>query len=394
MNFNYLKRYADWVNRTCQFKNLLNLILVLGFMLALGARADVNRAGLFVYKRLAGKPLTRAHPQYAEIFAKIEQGDLRAVADYAVLDKSFYYASVSQWAALIVSADQSEYSVLDDAFALLMGFVRDNQDARQLLKADVLYEPDPRLGLQPLLSSNQAYLFLEQSRPDYLDYLYVRSPQWHVGNLKEAAGILTTRGWAQRNYLATNRVAIKNSFQAFLCTPIENWKTPFLPTKFIRQDIDRMPAGNPVEFQRDCRSCHASMDALAGAFAYASFRNGEFVMTKNVNPTYLRNADQYPEGYVTVDDRWTNFLTQGQNRHFGWSTPLSGAGIAGFGEMLASSDAFGKCMVKRVYRQVCGVEPISADLNRMSQDFREDGFRLKNLFKNVAIDSTCRGEGV
>ena len=108
------------------------------------------------------------------------------------------------------------------------------------------------------------------------------------------------------------------------------------------------------------------------------------------------NNDTFTDGFKVTNTNFVNNLTTGFNlSQFGWRGPASGSGIADFGKMISEAHAFQKCMVKRVYRQVCkrDVTVLESDLvDNIADLFRTENYNLKWLFKRVATHQNCLGE--
>ena len=84
------------------------------------------------------------------------------------------------------------------------------------------------------------------------------------------------------------------------------------------------------------------MDPMAQAFAYYNFdaTSSTLVYTAGqVQAKYTINAANFPFGFVTPDDSWSNRWRAGPNASFGWdqSLPGSGVGAKSLGQELASS---------------------------------------------------------
>jgi len=348
-----------------------------------------------IYSHLASKPLLKRDPRYAVALNWIDNGEEKKVAEMAISNEGFINSTARIWASKLLSKTEETNLPLNDSLAFVIGSVRDNLDARLLLTGDYLYIADPRLGMSyPEAYSNTLYELLDSNSRGLSIILSYSSPQWKGSDFKsvQAAGLLTTRGWAEVNYSGgTNRRAVEATLQSFLCQPITSWKEGGLPDFRVRRDIDRAPAGNPGTYQKECRSCHASMDGLAGAFAFLDFSNSTLVFRDTIASKYLQNAQTYPEGYVSEDHSWINLLATNQNDKFGFKNKLVGYGVNEFGQMLSESDAFAQCMVKRTYSQICGKE---LDLKneiilKLSTQFKSNGYRFKSLFADVAIEQNC-----
>jgi hypothetical protein len=139
------------------------------------------------------------------------------------------------------------------------------------------------------------------------------------------------------------------------------------------------------------------MDPLAGAFAYYEWDAGLARLVFNrgaVQGKYLINAETFPFGYVTTDDRWDNRWREGPNAALGWGGGMGGGyGPSSLGAEVAGSRAFAVCQVEKVFAQVCFRPPNStADVDAVqtiADDFQADP-NLKRVFAEVAV--YCMGE--
>src|ERR1700735_4902439 len=150
------------------------------------------------------------------------------------------------------------------------------------------------------------------------------------------------------------------------------------------------------------------MDPMAQAFAYYNFSyptsevgatdfpTGQIVYTAGqVQPKYHINNTNFPQGFSTPDDSWTNHWRTGPNEILGWSTALSGSGSGAksLGQELESSAAFTSCQVTRVFKDVCLRAPNStADFNQvtsMISSFQSHQYSLRQPFAEAA--AYCKG---
>jgi hypothetical protein len=219
----------------------------------------------------------------------------------------------------------------------------------------------------------------------------VKKPGAAIGT-PEHAGALTTRGFHSAYVFdGTNRRAVVFAMQHFLCTTQGSWRDPNQAESFIRRDVNRQP---PPNYQSECRTCHASMDGMSGAFAHFDFVDGKPVYYGpfNVAPKYNINNHVYPDGFAPADDSWVNYATQHQNVALGWKGETRGKGVLAYGTMLANSDAFAKCMVKTAFKATCRREADAEDatyLDRTKGEFVASGYRLRSLFERIAVSSQC-----
>ena len=75
----------------------------------------------------------------------------------------------------------------------------------------------------------------------------------------------------------------------------------------------------------------------------------------------------------------------------GWDTSLpgSGDGAKSMGQELANSDAFARCQVTKVFRNVCLGDPDQAQLDALVASFQA-GYDLKQVF--AASAAQCLGD--
>ena len=341
---------------------------------------------------LTGTPALNSTPAYNRVVSLIEQNKMLEAASLVVRDKNFLQTRLRNFAAPLSSKTLSNLEPFNDLQALIIGVTRDELDARLILTGDIRYSADGA-GLPAVSrSDNLHYEQLDQQGFEYSRVLQKTNKQWD--DLAIGVGAFTTRAWAKNTFEAgTNRRSVKLAFETFLCAPIESWKTRGLPDDFVRRDVDRAPAGDPSVYLNHCRGCHASMDAMGGAFAKLDFVDNQFVFqTEGVRPKMNQNGDVYPAGYVTIDDSWTNLLNESTAVNFGWRSEITGTGLYEFAQMLANSKAYSSCLVQRVVKELCGLDSqnLPADLiENLASEFETANYNLKFLFKKVAIMDLC-----
>ena len=109
-----------------------------------------------------------------------------------------------------------------------------------------------------------------------------------------------------------------------------------------------------------------------------------------VQPKYLINATNFPYGFVTPNDSWSNRWRGGVNASLGWSPSLpgSGSGAKSLGTELESAAAFAQCQVTKVFQAVCFRAPASAtdqqQVSWLTQSFTNGGYKLKQVFQQTA----------
>jgi hypothetical protein len=141
------------------------------------------------------------------------------------------------------------------------------------------------------------------------------------------------------------------------------------------------------------------MDPMAQAFAYYNFDSGSqsIEFTPGVTqPKYHINENTFKYGFVTPDEHWDNYWRSGQNALLGWGSglPGSGDGAKSLGVELASSEAFARCQVEKVFRTVCLREPGNsldrARVDGITASFKADNYNMKTVFAETAV--YCKGD--
>ncbi|HUX74612.1 MAG TPA: hypothetical protein VMV25_12065, partial [Steroidobacteraceae bacterium] len=209
------------------------------------------------------------------------------------------------------------------------------------------------------------------------------------------AGVLTTRGAASAFFeKGTNRAMFRFTMMNHLCSDLQTIMDTSRPPDRIRQDVTRSPGGDSRLFLNNCIGCHSGMDPMAQAFAYYNFDDSaqQLVYTQGqVQPKYLINATNFPQGYVTTDDQWDNRWRTGPNALLGWdpSLPGSGQGAKSLGQELGNSAAFASCQVTRVFKDVCFRAPSNANdrtqVAQMIASFKAHNYSLREVFAESAV---------
>jgi len=308
--------------------------------------------------------------------------------------------TVSRW----TNKDATPRVDLNDYTATVIGMVRDDVLFNSAMSADLVYIADvakaPGVPAYSL-GNNAHYKFLETSGANLKNVLIPIKQSALTTTLptEATAGLLTTRGFAAGFIKAgTNRAAAAFTFATFLCNDMNKLADTSRPDFHVRRDVTRVPGGDSAVFRNKCAGCHAGMDALAGAFAYydvvagATADSDALVYTPGIVVAKMnRNADQFPDGYVTTDDSWTNNWLSGQNAAIGWKGASYGAGAKSFGAMLAATDAFGTCMAQRAVQAMCLHQPTTArelaGVTKIAANFVKD-FNMKNAFVDAAVTCT------
>src|ERR1700676_4087003 len=356
-----------------------------------------------IYNRIAGIP-----PTAALLAQMTAAADPVTAALIATQDPSFYNNTIRNLAAPWTNRDQSVFVPLNDYTATVVGMVRDDVPFNTLLSADLVYIADSASGV-PAYSpmNNDMYQTMDSNNVDLKAHL-VSSTQSALSGIPSAAtaGVMTTRGAASAFFInGTNRAMFRFTMMNHLCNDLQTVMDITRPPDRIRQDVTRSPGGVSTLFLNNCIGCHSGMDPMAQAFAYYNFNNidpttagttGQIVYTAGqVQPKYYINKTNFPQGFSTPDDGWTNRWRTGPNEILGWSGSLPGGGngAKSLGQELESSAAFASCQVTRVFKFVCLRAPNTAadftQVNSMIASFQAHQYKLRQPFAEAA--AYCMG---
>lgn len=377
---------------------------------------DATALAQKLHQRLVGVPA--GEKTLRTMSDSIAKGDLRQAALEAMAVDSFssapfYRTTLKHFFSPLSNVHGQARFPLNDMTATLIGLFRDDAPFQKALFDDVLYVPVREQLPDYPRNSNAAYERLETEGADLRDPLSLRQVKQsdvHKGDraVKEPAGLLTTRAFAEAYYSAgTNRRAVKYLLKNFLCSEMETLHDTSSPDDRVRQDIPRDPDKDPNKYHTTCKGCHSGMDGLAGAFAYLDFQNQRLEedpeklqnAVKTAKPSaereshkYLRLSNQFSNGYQTFDNEWVNRWIHGKNSPLlgfrdGTAHSAQGHGPRSLGQMLGQSEAFSKCMVQKVFSHVCQTPPEPEDAAFLSQavrNFEAGDYLLRNVFADVA----------
>ena len=398
----------------CRFFLLLCSVLLVSAKAAYAGLAEREQAKR-IHDRLIGVPATPA--MLAAMETDIINNGPFSAARLAidgnppglVANPGFYNVVVKNWATPWTNEEQDPFAPLNDYTALVIGLIRDEHDFRELLYTDKLYVPQAGYSV----NSNASYAQLESSGADLSDpAVLIESTQTSV---PAVAGIFTTRAAAKAFYVdGTNRAMLRFTLLNHLCMDLEDLQDGSRPTDRIRQDVTRSPGGDSRMFQNNCVECHSGMDPLAQAFAYYDYdypdedkEAGRLVYTSGVvQPKYLINSNNFAAGFVTPDDRWTNYWVLGSNADkVGWRQPATisaatepgagsspyypeGYGAASLGRELADTDAFAYCQVKKAFQAMCLRDPLEGQDELAVGDALSTfnaAYNMKDVFAELAV---------
>src|ERR1700678_1075768 len=342
-----------------------------------------------IYNRIAGIP-----PTPTELSQMLAAPTAVAAALIATNDPKFLDDTVRNMAAPWTNRNQSVFVPLNDYTATVIGMVRDNVAFNTVLSADILYVGDGTSNegaYSP--DNNNMYINLDAANAD-LSVKLKRTTQSSLIGIPAAAvaGVITTRGAASAFFVnGTNRAMFRFTMINHLCNDLPTVMDTTRPPDRIRQDVTRSPGGVSTLFLTNCIGCHSGMDPMAQAFSYYNFSypaseigatawpTGQIVYTAGqVQPKYSINNTNFPQGFVTMDDSWSNRWRSGPNYVLGWSASLpgSGSGAKSLGEELESTAAFNSCQVTRIFKTVCLRAPASSSVQNPTSG---DGAQIQSM---------------
>ena len=406
-------------NKSTTMKQMLKLICLSAPLILASAIVSAGplEQAKRMHDRLAGVPGTSQVIQ--QMSDLIEAGDAQGAAQIAMQSPSFYNITIKNWVTPWTNEEFDVFAPLNDYTATVIGMVRDDVDFRQVLTGDILYVADSSVSAPSYnTNNNDHYEALENQGADLSSVLVATTQSSLTGIPAEAtAGVMTTRGAAKSFFKdGTNRAMFRFTLMNHMCADLEAFKDTSRPPDRIRQDLSRSPGGDSRIFTNSCSGCHSGMDPLTQAFAYYNYdynvegdpdgENGRIVYNAQgqvdpetqlrVQAKYWINSNNFPFGYVTMNDTWDNYWREGQNQTIGWASDLpgTGSGAKSMGEELANSQTFANCQVKKVFQNVCLRAPQdAADRSTIAQiqaDFSSNNYNIKNVF--AATADYCKGE--
>lgn len=418
-------------------KKILPATFFLSSLITVGVSAQVTDVHLEQAKRIHER-LTGAQPSATllnDMAALIEGGNGVGAAELAIQsgsegEENFLSVTVKNWAAPWTNRDQDVFVPFNDYTATVVGYAKAGADFRGILY-DNLIGISEEAGV-PAYSSRDInneeppgtnhYEYLESQ--GLVHTVVLRDQAQQTGLPAEAtAGVITTNAAAQAFFVdGTNRAMFRFTLLNHMCMDLEQLHDTSLPPDRIRQDVSRSPGGDSRVFANTCVGCHSLMDPLTQAFAYYDYdndtedtegqaRNPNFSITYNgvgtVDPITGTRVDKknwngngtFPQGYVTQDDRWDNYMRGTANDYLGWNDgPLNGNGVnqsgaKSLGMELAYSDRFAQCQVEKVFKNVCLRDPVSTqdiafvrgeDPGDLLYEFRTSTYNIRTAFAHAA----------
>ncbi|MDA1077297.1 MAG: hypothetical protein O3A63_21500 [Proteobacteria bacterium] len=389
-----------------------SLMLVLSAPVSSNTRDQAKR----LHDRIAGVP--PSEEMLKDMVDEMTSSNAVNAALLATETPEFYSVTLKNFAAPWTNREDSVFVALNDYTASVIGLVRDDMDFRQILTSDVLYIGSGP-NVPPYSANNNAHFEALEANGADLKAVLQSVPQSSVTGIPASAtaGVMTTRGAAKSFFIAgTNRAMFRFTFKNHMCKDMEQVHDTSRAPDRIRQDVSRSPGGDSRVFLNNCIGCHSGMDPMAQAFAYYDYvhdvlndptgENGSLTYNSvnDVDPAtgtrveskYFNNAQNFPPGFATPDDSWTNYWRSGPNELLGWDNSLSGSGTGArsMGQELAHSQTFSRCQVEKVFANVC-LRPVRDALDRSQIDamvtsFAASGYNLKQVFAESAV--YCMGD--
>jgi hypothetical protein len=400
------RRNQRSVQRTTAVAGACALAL-LSVRLAPPAHADAYSQARRIYSRLAGVPpsSTVLNMMANDILSQPGQAGLLAAAAIATDPKyapDFYDVTLKEFINPWTNRNQSPFVPFNDYTATVIGMIRDDIPFNTVLSANILYTVNaPSLNLPaPSPANNDHYATAEADGVDFSTALQQTSQTAAYGTPSQGvAGVWTTRAGAAAYFvLGTNRAQFRFTMLNYLCHDMQTVMDNTRPSDRVRQDVARSPGGDSRVFLNNCAGCHTGMDPMAQAFAYYDFSTttNQLVYTQGqVQPKYVKNPQNFPWGFVTPDDTWSNRWRTGPNADLGWdpSLPGYGEGAASLGTELENTTAFANCQVVKVFQAVCLRAPTSttdqATVTNIQAIFTQSNYDLKQVFQQSA--AACAG---
>jgi hypothetical protein len=379
-------------------------LTLLAAQAAIPAFAGPTEQAERIYERLAGVKPSPAVLQemVSDITSQSGQAGLVAAAVVATDPQkapTFYSVVLKNMVTPWTNRNQTVFAPLNDYTATVIGMVRDNVSFDQVLSGDILYTVNAP-GLPAVSINNNNHYATAEANGVNLASALVATTQSAAYGLPTAAtaGVITTYGGASAFFInGTNRAMFRFTMINHMCNDMQTLMDTTRPTDRIRQDVSRSPGGDSRIYLNNCVACHSGMDPMAQAFAYYNFdvtANQLMYTPGQVQPKYHINSQNFPQGFVTPDDSWSNRWRQGPNSVFGWNQALpgSGNGAKSWGQEIAGTTQFAACKVQQVFQTVCFRSPqTQADQTAAANitGVFQQNHNLKTVFQQVA--AACAG---
>lgn len=336
-----------------------------------------------------------------------EKSSLEAATYIANTAKEFVNVTLRNFSDSWSHVDGNPGAPLNATSATIIATVVQELDFRTALYEDVVAQgngvPDTGSGDKMTLPSGDKIELPFHNRNTHyeqlekLDAYHKRDSLVLVGQTtanilrdkSATAGILTSRGFASQAFQAgTNRRMVPMLLREGLCIDIEEMRDPKVTETYILRDVGKKdPDGSVTTFKAVCKTCHGMMDQLATAAIYHDYRSNSLQYDK-LDPVPVTNKMMKivePTSHIPRTDEWRSEFTEAQLTMLELDPAYrSGFGLKSLGKMIANSNSFAKCQVKKAYYSVCGAQP-SGDFMSGELATLKTTFNIKNTFIRSAV---------
>ncbi len=334
---------------------------------ALSTEEAAKRAGKLYRLLNNGLPLLLDNPLYGQIVDAVKVGNVKTAAEIITNPRmgsaSFYNVAI---ASLSQSMNRQGTAVgaRNEIGAMFVGYARDGLKFSEAFWADRVYF-DPTIqgtGTRYAISNPNAAnhfneVWIAQNPRDALK----ANPR----PVSPAVGIFTSAQWGASYFEAgTNRRNWGAGIMEDLyCTKQDKIRSLIIPDTYVGRDVPRAPGGDPVQYLKTCKGCHAQMDALRPAFLAYDYINGA---VQKFSPIREKINENNFDTYQPTSDDWHLFVTSEQNSIFGFMEVggltfenygpdvkvMNGKGLDQFGKVIGGSRGLYRCMIRRIVSQV------------------------------------------
>lgn len=373
------------------------------------ALTNERRQARALFTNITGLAVSIDDPRIVKMESFLKDDKVHEAIKIATSDKAFFDIRINNIAKGMSNRDETVQVKLNDFAATFIGVARDGLDARTLLTGNFFYrtnvdQTDTHVSpWGPGSAGSTHYAQVESRHYSPFETLVKVSPiivgQTVVEGAttladKDAAGVLTNYAFMSNHANdGTNRRVIEYTFREFMCVEMTDWSDATRPDDWVGRDVDRFAGGDNSHYQSSCKSCHAQMDGFRGAFAFFSFQKAFATTEPMVQGKYARNATIFTNGYKTADDSFVNYATGKVNAdRFGWrSDSMKGNGPNAFGNMIANSKGFSRCLSRRFFTSICKRKPSTSEeaiVRSIATKF-ESTYKLTDLAEIIATNAAC-----
>ena len=395
------------------------LLILLTFATGSSAQAQTISANRQrasqLFTNITGKFASIDDPKVVQMEALLTSGrSEREAAKIATADSNFVDIRMLNFGRKLWSTTESYDAITNNDFiATTVGVARDNVDVRELLTGNYYYEYDisnlndqeqGRFGTviregQPNNAHYESAIRLGYSATEKLIRTTPHMVFRGVTN-PDAGGLLSTRAFVVEHATGgTNRRLVEYTFRSFMCVEMQDWMDATRPDDRVGRDVDRFAGGSTERYQTTCKGCHAQMDAFRPAFAFVGVNSRTPTVSTDgrVTRSLANNATIFPQGYPVNDAKWKNYATSAVNSdRFGWRGSVTeGEGLKAFGILIGNSRGFSRCMVRRMFAEICKRDPSAFEENavRTMADQFEATYKFRDLAEIVATNAICLKKG-